>query len=728
MKIINCYAALILSFFSLKVQANQTGDSIIISTENPKGWMIQTKSSVYQLVLSNEGGVQQVYYGPEDQFSYRQKNAQWINGAGADEIPVRGAFPTKTPLLEVMFGDNVRDCELTFLNAEIISVEGKQTLKIVQKDKFYPLEVTSFIRVLPEFDILEKWVSVKNTGKGNHIKIENLQSATISLPSNLYSLTHMAGEWGHEFQVRNTELTTGIKTLQARDFKSFTTPNWFMVRPKNEMEDTTGSAWYGTLKYSGNWRMDFDQSFKGDLQIIGGINFWDTNWDLKPGATFETPKFIFGYTQSGAERAAQNLSAYIRKTVLPDRDKLRPVLYNSWYATTFNVNEDQQLALAKIAKDIGVELFVIDDGWFKGRINDSAALGDWTVDKKKFPNGLGPLIKKINDMGMDFGIWVEPEMVNPNSDLYRAHPDWAFHFPNRTRHESRNQLMLNLAREDVYQYLLKSLSNLLSENNIKFIKWDHNRTLSEPGWPDASAAVQREVRIRYINNLYRLMDDLRSHFPDVRFEDCSSGGGRIDLGILSRMAQAWVSDNTDPVDRLFIQYGYLGAFPSNTMVSWITQEDWHQLNPSLDYKFDVAMSGVLGIGYDITKWTEDEKKLAAAKIAKYKKLRSEIQFGTLYRLISPFKENKCALEYVSDDRNAGIVFCYNMAEYLEGSIPQRPIANVLKLRGLDPESSYNIPELGEAVYKGNFLMNIGIPWPVKGAYKSLILEVKKSEK
>lgn len=725
MKIIILFVVTIFSLTSLKAQLKQSLDSVIVSAENPIGWIIHTRSSVYQIVLTKEGDVQEVYYGPKEQLSHRQKNAQWINGA--NEIPVRGAFPTKTPLLEVVFADHVRDCELKFVNAEVVSTDGRQTLKIVQKDVYYPLEITSFIRVLPEFDIIEKWVSVKNTGRGNSIKIENLQSASVSLPADLYLLTHMGGEWGHEFQLRNTELTAGIKTLEARDFKSFTNPNWFMVRPKNEMEDTTGSAWFGTLQYSGNWRIDFDQEFNGRLQIIGGVNFWDTDWDLKPGTTLETPKFILGFTQSGSEGAAQDLSAFIRKTVLPvqRRDKVRPVLYNSWYATTFNVNEEQQLALAKIAKDIGVELFVIDDGWFKGRNDDHAGLGDWTVDRKKFPNGLGPMIAKINEMGMDFGIWIEPEMVNPNSDLYRAHPDWVFYFPNRTRHEGRNQLMLNLAREDVYHYLLKSLSALLSENNIKFIKWDHNRTLSEPGWPDAPVAMQREVRIRYIANLYRLVDSLRSRFPDVQFEDCSSGGGRIDLGMLSRMDQAWTSDNTDPIDRLFIQYGYLSAFPASTMVSWITNEDWHKQKPSLDYKFDVAMSGVLGIGYDITKWNKKEKKLATEKIARYKEIRSLVQFGTLYRLISPFKENKCALEYVADDRSSAVVFCYNMAEYLEGSIPETRQSNVFKLRGLDAEASYKIPKLGDAVYKGDFLANVGIAWPLKGAFKSVILEIKK---
>lgn len=724
MKTIILYVATVFSFASLKANTKQSADSAIIATENPKGWMISTNASVYQLLLTKEGDVQQAYFGPKAQLTFYQKK---INAA--DEIPVRGAFPTKTPLLEVVFADNVRDAELTFVNAEVLEIEGRPTLKITQKDKYYPLEITSFIRVLPEFDILEKWVTVKNTGKKGNIKIENLQSGSINLPADRYDLTHMAGEWGHEFQLRNTILTEGVKTLQARDFKSFANPNWFLVRPADETGETSGSAWFGTLQYSGNWRFDFDKAFSGQLQIIGGINFWDTDWTLKPGTAFETPKFIIGYTASGTEGAAQHLTAYVRKTVLPAswRDKPRPVLYNSWYATTFNVNEEQQLALAKTAKEIGVELFVIDDGWFKGRNDDHAALGDWTVDKKKFPDGLQPMIKKINDMGMDFGVWVEPEMVNPNSDLYRAHPDWVFHFPNRTRHEGRHQLMLNLAREDVYQYLLQSLSSLLQENNIRFIKWDHNRTLSEPGWPDAPANEQREVRIRYITNLYRLIDALRTRFPNVLFEDCSSGGGRVDLGMLSRMDQAWASDNTDPVDRLFIQYAYLSAFPANTMVSWITHEDWHSLKPGLDYKFDVAMSGVLGIGYDITKWTEDERKLAKAKITKYKEIRDLVQFGTLHRLVSPFKNNRSALQYIAHNQSSAVVFCYNMAEYLNGSIMQTQESGILKLRGLDADALYSIPELNNAVYKGDFLMKVGITWPVRGAYKSMILQVQKTK-
>jgi alpha-galactosidase len=364
--------------------------------------------------------------------------------------------------------------------------------------------------------------------------------------------------------------------------------------------------------------------------------------------------------------------------------KVRPVIYNSWYATTFNVNEKDQMALATIAKSLGVETFVIDDGWFKGRVNDKGGLGDWTVDLHKFPNGLNPMIKKINGMGLDFGLWVELEMVNPNSDLYRSHPDWVLNFPNRTRHESRNQLILNLAREDVYNYLHTSLFDLLKQHNIKYLKWDMNRALSEPGWPSAPTEMQREVRIRYVQNLYRLMDEIRKQFPDVWLENCSSGGGRVDLGMLSRTDVAWASDNTDPIDRLFIQYSYLGFFPANTMISWTTYEDAHDQQPSLAYKFDVAMSGVLGVGYDIIKWTNEEKALATEKIAKYKQIRPLIHNGILHRLISPYEHNRCALQFVSKDRKEAVLCLYNLNENMQGATNDIDTAKLLKHSQCNP--------------------------------------------
>jgi alpha-galactosidase len=369
-------------------------------------------------------------------------------------------------------------------------------------------------------------------------------------------------------------------------------------------------------------------------------------------------------------------------------------------------------------------MFVIDDGWFKGRVNDKAGLGDWTVDTNKFPNGLQPMIEKINALGLDFGIWIEPEMVNPNSDLYRSHPDWVFHFPNRQRHEGRNQLILNLAREDVVQYLYQSFHKLLKENNIKFIKWDMNKQMSDPGFPSAPVDEQRAVRIKYMENLYRLVETLRSDFPDVWFENCSSGGGRIDMAMNSRFDFNWTSDNTDPIDRIFIQDSYLTIFPANTMISWITHEDWHRQNPPIEFKFDVSMAGVLGVGYDITKWTDAEKDIAKGKIARYKEIRKTVQYGVPYRLVSPYDSNRSILQFVNKERSESIVFVYNLAEYPNNTIPGNQRSPLVQFRGLLPDVQYSVESLA-GTYSGFYLMNTGVEIPLRGAYKSRILKITK---
>ena len=285
-------------------------------------------------------------------------------------------------------------------------------------------------------------------------------------------------------------------------------------------------------------------------------------------------------------------------------------------------------------------------------------------------------------------------MVNKDSDLYRAHPDWVLHYPHRTSHEHRNQLMLNLARQDVCDYLFRQCDKLLSENKIAFIKWDRNRAVSEPGWPQASPDMQREVRIRYIDNLYKLIDALQARHPEMLFETCSGGGGRINLGMLSRMDQAWPSDNTNPSDRVMMQYGYLHAFPANTMASWVTDVDWHRAAPSLEYRFDVAMAGLLGIGSDISRWNDKDMELAAKKIALYKEIREVVQKGTLYRLQSPFETQRSALQYVSPDKTKSVVFQYNMWDTIKLSTPATKGYQNIRLQGLDPEARTPYPILG----------------------------------
>jgi len=702
-------------------------DDAIQADKDGKTWTITTQSSACRLNVSANGAVNAVCYGSRAMLENTIK-------ATAPEIPVRGGAVAGLPLLEAVFPDGVRAVELVFKSGEIIQIDGRPALKIVQRDKFYPLEISSFIRVLHEYDIIEKWVEVRNTGHEGQgaIKIENLQSGAISLPVDSYELTHFSGAWGNELRPYATKLTPGVKTIQTRDFKSYGSSS-FIVRPENETGKTSGKAWFGSVCHSGNWRVDFEKLLPNrpwmadwaSLQIIGGMNFWDQDISLKPGQSFTTPRIIFGYTEDGVEGVTLRLTSCIREQLLPatHRDKPRPVMFNSWFVTKRNVNEQQQLALAKQAAELGVEMFVIDSGWYERGAN-LAGVGDWKVDHDRFPHGLKWLADNIKTLGMDFGIWIEPEAVHTSSELYQAHPDWAFHYPNRQRRDGR--VMLNLAREDVYQYLYKTIHDLIAQSQVKFIKWDHNIHLINPG-PDPAAATdeQRAVRIRYMENLHRLLSALRADFPDVWFENCSSGAGRLDMEMSRYFDMNWASDNTDPVDRLFIHDSYLTLFPANTLVSWVTAEDWHAQNLPLAFKFDISMAGVLGLSIDINKFTDREKQTAKNKIALYKEIRDTVQKGDLHRLLSPFETNRGILQYVSSDKKHSVLFYYRLAEYPENATPETRQTPLVKLRGLDPGAKYRIDKLKlPAPLTGKYLMEAGLRLPLKGAFTSDIYKIE----
>lgn len=707
---------IILSFQNLAAQE-------IVRTSNPNGWILKTNNSAYQMVVSNDNKVKQVFYGAIEQADFQQKNTTWTD---FDEVPVRGGTPFKTPIVEILFSNEARDLDIFFDSYEIIEDGGISLLKIIQKDRHYPLEIISFFKVYKEYDIIEKWITITNKDDKNSFLIENLLSGGFALPHDNYIQTSLVGDHMNEFQIEQSPITVGTKVISSKAFKTNQLAPWFMLA-NSFANDSHGDVWYGTIHYSGNWSFYFDKSFSGRLQVAGGINFWDTNWTLLPGQSFTTPKISFGYSGKGSDMASLNLSGYVKQHILPlnFRNEIRPVLYNSWEATYYDVNENQQIELANIAKEIGVELFVMDDGWFKERTDgrSQSGLGNFDVDTNKFPNGLKPLIDHVHGLGMKFGLWVEPENVNPNSDVYREHPEWIFQYPNYDTNKFRKSL--NLANEDAYNHLLNSLTVLLKENNIDFIKWDQNNYLLDPGWVNAPNGLEREVRLRHVNNIYRLLEELRKRFPDVLFETCASGGGRVDLGILSRMDQAWVSDNTDPLDRLFIQHGYAKMLPANTMVSWVTSMTRN--NPvTLEYRFDVSMMGVLGIGANITKWNDQEKKIATKKIEQYKNIRPIIQKGDYYSLASPFEINRTAAQYISLDNDSCLVFCFNLAHYLKGSQIIDRIPKNIQLKNLDVDAMYTVMDYSAnkqiGTFRGGFLMKVGLKWPLENrSFNSKIL-------
>lgn len=402
--------------------------------------------------------------------------------------------------------------------------------------------------------------------------------------------------------------------------------------------------------------------------------------------------------------------------MIPDASEPRPVLYNSWEATGFDIAEDQQRALAERAAAMGVELFVVDDAWFGQRVSDRAGLGDWTPNPQRFPDGLGPLARHVHGLGMRFGIWVEPEMVNPDSDLYRAHPDWVQHFPGRERTEFRNQLVLNLARPDVRAHLWESLDALLSGTPVDYVKWDFNRCFSDAGWPGAD--YPQRLWTEHVDGLYALIDRLRAAHPGVAFESCSGGGGRIDLGILSRTDQVWTSDNTDPLDRLAIQHGFGQLHPARVMAAWVTDSPNVQLNgrrSSLRFRFVSAMAGVLGIGGDLTEWSAAELDEARGWVELYKEIRPVVQLGELYRLRAP-GSGLSAVQYV---RGADTVVLMWLHAQRYGEQPP-----ALRLRGLDPEATYTCLDTG-AVHHGSVLLHHGLPSGLRGDLDARVVRLRR---
>jgi alpha-galactosidase len=413
-----------------------------------------------------------------------------------------------------------------------------------------------------------------------------------------------------------------------------------------------------------------------------------------------------------------------REKILPGGSKapLRPVLYNSWEATEFAVDAPGQIALAEKAATIGVERFVMDDGWFGARNSDKAGLGDWTVNRTKFPDGLKPLIDKVRGLGMEFGLWVEPEMVNPDSDLYRAHPDWAINFPTRPRTEGRNQLMLNLARNDVRDHLLKVLDELVSQNDIAFLKWDHNRNWSEPGWPEQPVEDQQKIYVEFVRNLYWILAELRRRHPKLEIESCSGGGGRVDLGIMALTDQVWPSDNTDPYDRLTIQDGFSHAYAPSTMMCWVTDSpNWvNKRTTSLEYRFLSSMQGGLGIGANLNHWKDEDFATAKRLVGEYKTIRQTVQRGDLYRLISPRDgSERSATLSVSPDRKQAVLFAFVHSTTKLDPLPR------IQPRGLDPKATYRLRTMAGMANpetpvqaSGTYWMEYGLDVALRGDFQA----------
>lgn len=615
------------------------------------------------------------------------------------------------PALKATFSDGNRDLELHYDHHQI-KADG---LDVVLKDIKRQVFVTLHYAMDPVSGILARSATIENR-EAQAITIEQAAAAAWALPAAHYTLNYLTGRWAGEWTLTQETLHPGERVLESRRGSTGHQANpWFAIQSGDHADENAGEVWFGALAWSGSWRITVEQDQLDAIRVTGGFNPFDFGYVLHPGERLDSPVFYGGYSAHGLGGASRLLSHYEVAHILPAREgsgenaapKPRPVIYNSWEATEFKVTEEGQIALAEKAAALGINRFVMDDGWFGQRKTDLAGLGDWYVNQQKFPHGLKPLIDKVHGLGMDFGLWVEPEMVNPDSDLYRKHPDWVLNFPGRPRMEQRNQLVLNLARPDVRDYVLGFLDKLLTENDIAFLKWDYNRNWSEPGWDQLPAAEQKKVYVEFTRNLYGIFAELKKRHPKVELESCSGGGGRVDLGILQYVDEVWPSDNTDPFDRLTQQDGFTYAYTPQVMMAWVTDSPhwFNKRTTSLAYRMLSSMQGSLGIGANIAKWNDDEMATAKRLIAAYHQVQPTIVRGDLYRLISPRDGSEfSATQMVNREKSQAVVFAFIHSTQEGRGFP------LLKLKGLDAAAEYVLTPIEGAVRKGSPTTASGAWW------------------
>ncbi len=684
-------------------------------------FVLETKNTHYVLGVDKHGYNRHVHWGKKCNLADYKASDIWDENSNHTELDMAkqeyttfGGTMYRESALKVKFPDNCREIELEFADANA----ENDTLTVVLKDKVYPLQIALKYKVQDDDDIITRWAEITNTGD-EKIILDRVFSAEMTLPSvKPYTFKNTNGSWGGEYVETESTLEGGALVFDSKRGTSGHNQSPYFIAYQNADEDM-GDVYFGTLAYSGNFKVLCTRDLFYTTRISIGLNDHDFKYELKQNETFVTPSVFCGYAYGFGEMSRQ-MNRFAVNHVMPKQfnDKLLPVLYNSWEATEFDVNCEHQTALARLAAEMGVELFVMDDGWFGARNNDRAGLGDWFVNTNKFPNGIDELIKNVNDLGMDFGLWFEPEMVNPDSDLYRAHPEWAYHYDTRTAHTLRHQLVLNMTRADVQEYIFKCMDDMLTNHNIKYIKWDMNRPLSETGAENLDCP--QELWLRHTEAVYDIVDRLKEKHPDVAIESCSSGGGRSDYGALTHFDQVWTSDNTDSVDRMMMQKWFTYLKPTKAMRAWVTDINWYNTPMSLDYRFNIAMQGSLGVGGNLTKYSQEELQIGKKNVTLYKEIRHLVQFGDLYRILDAKKDEILFNLYVSQDKTEAVGFiASHHTSFMKKAVP-------FKFKGLDDNKIYEL-SINDTDYvkSGAYLKNVGIPLTIRGTGYNKVIRVKE---
>ena len=705
---------------------------------------LDTPNTTYIFDVTEQGFLRQLYYGAaigqlddvsflQDKQGTGQGTAISANGIFVDNTRLecsshgRGDYRESMVLVCDPSGNTVN--EYVFDGYEIeqsYSPEGlpdcdgiESVLAIKMADKRKNIVLTLRYVTLVDCDVILRNVTVTNNEE-NLMRVTRAMSFQLDLCDEGYKLQTLNGTWARERQIEVNPLACGITKIDSKSGVSGNKHNPYIVLQSDECSLNCGKAYGFNLMYSGNHAEIVERTPLGKVRVLSGINDSDFCWHLRLGESFVTPFAAMCFSDGGTNLLTERFHKFVNEHVVPEywRYKDRPILVNNWEATYFNFTEAKLLALAKKAKSLGIELFVLDDGWFGKRTNDKRGLGDWTENKSRLSGGLKSLAQKINKIGLDFGIWVEPEMVNPDSDLYRAHPDWVLTHPAYEPMLCRNQLVLDLSKQQVQNYIIEAMSRVFSSANIAYVKWDFNRPLTD-WFSDASGNRQGETLHRFTLGFYRILSELTAKFPQILFEGCASGGNRFDLGVLRYMPQIWCSDNTDSFDRVKIGEGTLCAYPQSTMGSHVSASPNHQTlrQSTIDNRFNTACLGAFGYELDLTQLNKADLASVKAQVEWYKTYRHTLQFGTYRMLKSVFGGNKASWEVVSADKSQAVV---NLTNVVVETVPSQ---QTLHIPRLDAQSMYKIENRVQTFSLKSFGGLINAISPVKLNEEGKLVEI-----
>jgi alpha-galactosidase len=690
----------------------------------PRTITIATARSALVLAVARDGRLHQLAYGRNRPVALPERLAP-----EDDAYPTAGNGFVAEPALEVVHGDGNTSTDLIFVG-ETARADGEvRHTEVRLKDRFYPFFVTLHFEAFRDEDVIRQWVEIRHDESQPVVLVRFASSAPVIDARGEAWLTQLQGDYMREAELYEERLGPGIKILDSKlGVRAHQRRNpSFLLSLGGPAQEETGEVVGGTLAWSGNFQLAFEVDQTRRLRALAGINPSGAQYRLPPGKTFTTPGMLWTWSDAGKGPVSRNFHRWARRHGVRDGDKPRPVLLNNWEATHFDFDEQKIVSLFDGARELGAELFLLDDGWFGNkhpRDDDRAGLGDWQVNPRKLPHGLSFLADEARKRGLQFGIWLEPEMVNPKSVLYEQHPDWIIGQPHRELLLSRNQLVLDLTRPEVKEHAWRVVDGTLGPNpGISYLKWDANRFVTQPGSGYLGPGEQQHLLIDYQWALYEVMERMARKFPRVMAMACAGGSGRVDYGALRYFHSFWPSDNTDPVQRIFIQWGFSHIFPAATIAAHVTDMG----RKPTKFAVDVALSGAFGVDRDVQKMDADERRTIAAGARLYRDtLRPLVLRGDLYRLESPYERPRAALSYVAADRSAAVVFVYQLRE--GAPAPVRP-------RGLDPARKYLVRELnllggarsrleldGKTV-DGATLMDRGFSSPLRRPIESAVISL-----